>query len=82
MSDLTPQWSWQFTDRGGRDLDRPLSPVFAIRYDAEEWLGGHWRVLRDQGVATVVLRHAGSTVPPQYDLTAVPEQMTFHPVSD
>jgi hypothetical protein len=75
---LHPQWAWEFAGAVGV-LDRPLSPVFTTRYDAEEWLGAQWRVLRDQGVRTAVLRNDGATVPPAYDLTVVPEQMTVRP---
>jgi hypothetical protein len=75
---LHPQWAWELSGDSGV-LDRPLSPVFTTRYDAEEWLGAQWRVLRDQGVRTVLLRNDGSAVPPAYDLTAVPEQMTVRP---
>lgn len=76
MTVVHPQWAWEYTDREGRVLDRPVSPVFTARFDAEEWLGSQWRPLRDQGVVGAVLRHDGRTVPPAYDLAAVPEQMT------
>lgn len=77
MTDLRPSWTWQFTDAAGHELDRPASPSFTERFDAEEWLGVHWRALRDQGAAGAMLRHAGSAVAPVHDLTAVPERMTF-----
>lgn len=76
---LRPPWSWEMTAASGVVLDRPVSPVFAARVDAEEWLGMQWRVLRDQGVHAVVLRFDGTTVPPAHDLTAVPEHVTVRP---
>ena len=78
MTVLHPQWAWELTGGSGV-LDRPVSPAFTTRYDAEEWLGAQWRVLRDRGVRSVLLRNAGSPVAPTYDLTAVPEQMTVRP---
>ncbi|WP_233571449.1 hypothetical protein [Cellulomonas triticagri] len=79
MSTLRPSWAWEMAGAGGAVLDRPVSPVFTARTDAEEWLGMQWRALRDQGVRTVVLRHEGALVPPVHDLTVVPEQMTVRP---
>lgn len=79
MTALHPHWAWELAGASGEVLDRPLSPVFGTRYDAEEWLGAHWRTLRDQGAASVVLRNDGAAVPPRYDLGAVPEQMTVRP---
>lgn len=76
---LRPRWAWELTGADGAVLDRPLSPVFPTRYDAEEWLGAHWRTLRDQGVRSVVLRDDGTAVAPAYDLTTVPETMTVRP---
>lgn|GEM_PF-884952 len=79
MTALRPQWAWELAGAGGAVLDRPLSPVFATRFDAEEWLGMHWRTLRDQGVRTAVLRNDGTTVPPVHDLATVPEHVTVRP---
>jgi hypothetical protein len=72
-----PQWAWELAGTDGAVLDRPVSPVFAARTDAEEWLGAQWRTLRDQGVRTAGLRHDGAPVPPVHDLSAVPERVTF-----
>lgn len=77
MTDLTPQWSWQYAGADSQVLDRPVSPGFVSRFDAEEWFGLHWRALRDQGAVTAVLVRAGTVVQPRYDLRAVPESMTF-----
>lgn len=65
---MRPQWEWQLAGPDGTVLDRPLSPAFTTRYDAEEWLGAQWRTLRDQGVASVVLRNEGTLVPPAHPL--------------
>ncbi len=50
------QWEWAFVDGAGELLDRPLSPAFTSRYDAETWLGEHWRRLADERVAQAQLR--------------------------
>lgn len=67
---LRPQWEWQFTDDEGAVRDRPLSPAFTTRYDAEEWLGAQWRAFAEQGVRTAQLLDDGSLVPPALDLLA------------
>ncbi|PVU81259.1 hypothetical protein DDP54_17095 (plasmid) [Cellulomonas sp. WB94] len=61
---LRPQWEWAFDDIGGRELDRPVSPVFANQYDAEQWLGEQWRVLATQGVHAARLLHDGTQATP------------------
>ena len=53
------QWEWRLEGADGV-LDRPLSPVFQNRFDAEQWLGEHWRSLVEQGVLAVVLQHEGA----------------------
>lgn len=54
-----PAWDWELADRAGEPVERPTSPAFGNRFDAEGWLGEHWRQLADQGVATVRLRNLG-----------------------
>ena len=61
---MRPRWEWQLQDEVGHVLDRPTSPAFDARYDAEEWLGDHWRALSDQRVRRAVLLHEGTAVPP------------------
>lgn len=63
-----PRWEWQFL--GGRDeeLDRPVSPAFTSRYDAEAWLGEHWRAVASDGVASARLLHQGRAVAPPLPL--------------
>ncbi len=67
---LRPQWEWLFADADGSVLDRPVSGVFTTRFDAEEWLGAHWRAFAEQGVATTQLLDAGTPLLPVLDLQA------------
>lgn len=55
-------WEWVLEDAVARRADRPASPVFTSRFEAEEWLGAHWRVLAAQGVRVARLEHAGVAV--------------------
>jgi hypothetical protein len=57
---VRPQWEWRFDDASGGVLDRPVSPVFTTQYDAEQWIGEHWRSLAAQGVRTATLLHEGT----------------------
>lgn len=52
-------WTWELIGRAGQVLDRPASPEFGSRFDAESWLGESWRVLSAQGVASVRLLRDG-----------------------
>ncbi|GEL93834.1 hypothetical protein [Cellulomonas composti] len=64
---VRPQWEWRLDDERG-PVDRPVSPVFGNRYDAEQWLGEHWRTLAAQGVATANLLHEGAVAAPALPL--------------
>jgi len=79
VTTLRAQWVWELTGARGEVLDRPLSPVFPTRFDAEEWLGTQWRALREQGVHGAGLRHDGAAAPPVHDLAVVPEHVTWTP---
>ncbi|KQY47780.1 hypothetical protein [Cellulomonas sp. Root137] len=68
---LRPQWEWRFDGAGGAVLDRPVSPVFTTQYDAEQWLGEHWRTLAAQGVQAVHLLHEGSQATPTITLPLI-----------
>jgi len=57
---VRPQWEWRFDDAQGQAVDRPVSPVFTTQYDAEQWVGEHWRALAAQGVHTATLLHEGA----------------------
>jgi hypothetical protein len=61
---VRPQWEWRFEDEAGHAVDRPTSPVFDARYDAEEWLGDRWRALAADGVRVAQLLHEGAAVGP------------------
>ena len=67
---MRPRWQWRMAGESGGELDRPASPVFEARYDAEEWLGDHWRALADQHVRRVVLLNEGTPVPPALPVPA------------
>ncbi|QCB93387.1 hypothetical protein [Cellulomonas shaoxiangyii] len=56
---LRPRWCWALVDASGTAVDRPASPVFLARFEAEQWLGEHWRGLAAQGVRTASLEHDG-----------------------
>jgi hypothetical protein len=68
MTAARPAWEWEFLDRADAVLDRPLSPAFSARFDAEEWLGLHWRQLAEQGVVAVRLLHDGDPAAPALPL--------------
>ena len=65
---IRPQWVWELDDAEGRALDSPVSPVFTTQYDAEQWLGEHWRTLAAQGVQAVGLLHEGAQATPTLTL--------------
>lgn len=69
---VRPRWQWRLLGADGADVDRPGSPVFLTRFDAEQWLGEHWRVLPGQGVHRVVLQNEEGDVPPVVDLPQEP----------
>ena len=65
-----PRWHWLLVDGDGRGVDRPGSPVFLARFEAEQWLGEHWRALAGQGVRRAVLQQGEEPVLPGVDLPA------------
>jgi hypothetical protein len=66
---VRPQWQWLLLDPDGEPVDRPIGPVFTSRFDAEQWIGSHWRTLASQGVAGARLIHEGQPVGSVLDLT-------------
>ena len=68
---VRPRWQWRLVAADGTDVERPGSPVFLARFDAEQWLGEHWRALAGQGVHRVVLQHDSEDLSPGIDLPAV-----------
>ncbi|ROS73034.1 hypothetical protein [Cellulomonas sp. PhB143] len=61
-----PQWEWLFVAAAAT---RP-SPVFTNQYDAEQWLGEHWRSLAAEGVVRASLMHDGAVVTAPVELPA------------
>ena len=59
-----PLWTWEMLDDAHATLDRPLSPTFTNRFDAEAWVGEHWRELVREGVTAVRLCHQGVPAAP------------------
>lgn len=61
---IRPRWAWRFEGGRGEELAEPVSPAFANRYDAEQWLGETWRSLAAEGVASARVLHDGDPVGP------------------
>jgi hypothetical protein len=59
---VRPQWEWVFVAADDQRPDRPVGPVFTGRFDAEQWIGEHWRALVEQGVVRAQLQHSGQPV--------------------
>ncbi len=68
MMVVRPRWQWLLVDDDGQAVDRPGSPVFLARFEAEQWLGEHWRALAGQGVRRAVLQNDSEQVLPGVDL--------------
>ena len=68
---IRPQWVWEMIDPAGASLTAPVSPVFTNRFDAEQWLGEHWRTLAAQGVQAVGLLHEGAQATPTLTLPLI-----------
>lgn len=66
---VRPQWQWVLLGRDGSRVERPVGPVFTNRFDAEQWVGAHWRTLAAQGVASTRLENEGRPVGAELDLT-------------
>ena len=45
--------------------------MFTTQYDAEQWLGEHWRTLAAQGVQAVGLLHEGAQATPTLTLPLI-----------
>ena len=61
-------WAWEPLDGVDQMLDRPPSPTFSNRFDAESWLGESWRQLAEQGVVAARLTYNGQAVAPAIPL--------------
>jgi len=56
---IVPRWVWAFDDAEGNELEEPVSPVFSSQFDAEAWLGEHWRAVSVRGARRARLLHDG-----------------------
>lgn len=65
---INPQWEWALDDAEGRRLAEPVSPVFTAQFDAEAWLGEHWRTLAASGAVTARLLNDGNQATPSVEL--------------
>ncbi|ACQ80134.1 hypothetical protein Bcav_1878 [Beutenbergia cavernae DSM 12333] len=56
-------WTWQLEGPDGEPVPTGLRPeAAASRYDAESWLGEHWRELAAQGATSARLLRDGASV--------------------
>jgi hypothetical protein len=65
---IRPRWEWVLDDARGRPVTRVVSPVFTTQYDAEQWLGEHWRELAAAGAVAARLLHDGTQATPSVEL--------------
>ncbi|MCL2466823.1 MAG: hypothetical protein FWF02_09380 [Micrococcales bacterium] len=68
---VRPRWEWVLRDADGRTADRPAGPAFTTRFDAEQWIGEHWRSLAAADVASAQLVNEGEPVGSLLPLAAV-----------
>ena len=66
---MRPAWDWDLLGSDGAPVARPTSPAFTNRFDAEAWIGEHWRDLAAQGVSAARLAHHGTAVAAPMPLT-------------
>lgn len=69
MSAAPLVWTWQFVDASGIPVSE-TAPDATTRFDAEAWLGEHWRAIAGRGAARGVLLRAGEPVGPGVELRA------------
>jgi hypothetical protein len=68
---IRPRWVWAFDDAAGHEVGAMPSPVFTSQYDAEQWLGEHWRDVAAAGAVAARLLHDGAQAAPGVALPAV-----------
>ncbi len=56
---ITQAWLWHFEKADGTTVTDPVSPAFTNQFDAEYWLGAHWRNLVRDHIGNAKLMHAG-----------------------
>lgn len=54
MTGSRQSWTWRIV-QGDGESDRQPAPDAASRFDAEMWLGEHWRSLAEAGGVQAVL---------------------------
>lgn len=65
---ITQAWVWHFERADGTAVTDPVSPAFTTQFDAESWLGAHWRnLIRDQ-IRSAKLMHGGVQATPTLEL--------------
>ena len=67
MSGESVVWTWRFLDPAG-DAVEESAPEADSRFDAEAWLGEHWRAIARRGAARAVLLRDGEPVGPSPEL--------------
>ncbi|GAA1739384.1 hypothetical protein GCM10009809_38540 [Isoptericola hypogeus] len=65
---IRPRWEWAVDDATGGAVPDVTSPVFTTQYDAEQWLGEHWRELAAAGATVARLLHDGAQATPGVEL--------------
>ncbi len=65
---ITQAWVWQFEKSDRTAVAEPVSPAFTTQFDAETWLGTHWRNLVLDQIASAKLMHGGVQAAPTLDL--------------
>lgn len=66
---IRPRWEWLLHDDAGHRLPEPVTPVFTNQFDAEQWLGEHWRSLAEAGAATAQVLNDGREAAPPVTLS-------------
>lgn len=65
---IHPRWEWDLRDADGQRLTQPVTPVFTTQYDAEQWLGEHWRTFADAGAVSAQILNDGRAAAPAVEL--------------
>lgn len=63
----TGTWTWRVVDAAGAHVAAD-APAAQSRFDAETWLGEHWRGLAAAGAVRAVLMCDGTLVGPPVEL--------------
>lgn len=63
MSPEQALWTWELLDERG-SVVRERAPDAHSRFDAETWLGEHWRAIAGQGAVRAILLRDGRPVGP------------------